>query len=1011
MKTCYALLGLRSLLTLAAGLSASAALPPRAEWTASASGGQDGEFPAAAAIDSRMDTRWSSPFEDGHFLAVDLGRPTPISGVRIWWETAYASLYRVETSKDGLQWDLARHVDFGDGQRDLLYFPTVTARYLRVVAERRATGWGASIWELDPLGPNETPRVLGAPPFAAGDIGKYWIPSDSNAVLELEWPEPEPISGLRIDWTRSARRTLRWQFEDEAGVWHAGDALHDSVGAADVLMHELKRIRRARLELRAAEPEALRILALTPRGPGEERTLFALYARAAAHAPAGWYPEALRGRQVYWTVVGLPASSHEALLDEYGNVEVFARGPTLMPYLRIGGRLITALDAANISQALAEGCLPLPSVEWDLSDVRLRIEAIPSQQDGRDVTLVRYTVSARGEQPVDGELLLLLRPLQINPPWQHGGASPIYRVAHREGEDASRVSVDAWGYTIHPPAAALTAVSIAAGDVVDTVARDRWPQLGAVWDPAGALSCASRHPFHLAPGESETVVLTASASGDPPALVRAETFEALREELARIWRNQIRRVRVSLCDREVEDTLYAQVGYILVNRDGVALQPGSRNYDRVWIRDGALTASALLRMGLAAEAMDYFDWYARAVRDDGLVPPILNPDGSVYAGFGSNLEYDAQGQFVYLLAEIVRFTDDEAFLRRHYPTALRALRFVQALRERTMTDDYAADDPRRARYRGLVPASISHEGYSTPHHSYWDNYWALRGWRDGAALAHRMGDTASVEWARAQYDALADSVRASLARTMAECGIDFIPGSAERGDPDATSVSIAIFPCDVARDLFDADALARTYDDYLAHVAARDTRATAWLYTPYEARNIAALQMMGRLADARALHARLFRDRRPTGWRHFAEVVASDPRQGVYIGDMPHTWVGADYLHSVRTMLVREDGDTLHLLEGAPIEWWSTCRFELEGMPTYWGPVHLQIHPDGKCCAVALKTPPRLTGRVRVYVPHEMSVTHAEINGMAHAMPARESSSFYEWTVDQAHEPRHANPE
>ncbi len=40
--------------------------------------------------------------------------------------------------------------------------------------------------------------------------------------------------------------------------------------------------------------------------------------------------------------------------------------------------------------------------------------------------------------------------------------------------------------------------------------------------------------------------------------------------------------------------------------------------------------------------------------------------------------------------------------------------------------------PRRARFYGLLPASISHEGYSAkPMHSYWDDFWALKGY-DGA---------------------------------------------------------------------------------------------------------------------------------------------------------------------------------------------------------------------------------------------------------------------------------------
>ena len=57
---------------------------------------------------------------------------------------------------------------------------------------------------------------------------------------------------------------------------------------------------------------------------------------------------------------------------------------------------------------------------------------------------------------------------------------------------------------------------------------------------------------------------------------------------------------------------------------------------------------------------------------------------------------------------------------------------------------------------------------------------------------------------------------------------------------------------------------------------------------------------------------------RPPGWRHWAEVVWGNPRVPEYIGDMPHTWIGAEFATAVRRMLLREDGDTLELFRAVP---------------------------------------------------------------------------------------------
>jgi hypothetical protein len=60
---------------------------------------------------------------------------------------------------------------------------------------------------------------------------------------------------------------------------------------------------------------------------------------------------------------------------------------------------------------------------------------------------------------------------------------------------------------------------------------------------------------------------------------------------------------------------------------------------------------------------------------------------------------------------------------------------------------------------------------------------------------------------------------------------------------------------------------------------------------------------------------------RPQGWNHWAEVVYRDPLTPKFIGDMPHTWVGSDFLNSVLTMFVYEHNDTLITFAGIPKEW------------------------------------------------------------------------------------------
>jgi len=81
--------------------------------------------------------------------------------------------------------------------------------------------------------------------------------------------------------------------------------------------------------------------------------------------------------------------------------------------------------------------------------------------------------------------------------------------------------------------------------------------------------------------------------------------------------------------------------------------------------------------------------------------------------------------------------------------------------------------------------------------------------------------------------------------------------------------------------------------------------------------------------------------RRPPGWRHWAEVVWGNPRAADYVGDMPHTWIGAEFATAIRRMLVREDGCTLELLRAVPEAWWEGGGITLRDLPTRFGTLKL----------------------------------------------------------------------
>ncbi|GIM93431.1 discoidin domain-containing protein [Paractinoplanes toevensis] len=117
--------------------------------TATASSIESAPWPASAAVDGDMASRWSSGFADPQWIKVDLGAVWAISDVRLAWEHAYAVSYRVDLSLDGSHWSTVYRTTAGtDGIRDVPV-ARVPARYVRVYGIKRVSQYGYSLQELE----------------------------------------------------------------------------------------------------------------------------------------------------------------------------------------------------------------------------------------------------------------------------------------------------------------------------------------------------------------------------------------------------------------------------------------------------------------------------------------------------------------------------------------------------------------------------------------------------------------------------------------------------------------------------------------------------------------------------------------------------------------------------------------------------------------------------------------------------------------------------------------------
>jgi hypothetical protein len=347
-------------------------------------------------------------------------------------------------------------------------------------------------------------------------------------------------------------------------------------------------------------------------------------------------------------------------------------------------------------------------------------------------------------------------------------------------------------------------------------------------------------------------------------------------------------------------------------------------------------------------------------------------------------EQDSHGQLVFLIAEYYRYTGDSALVQRMWPHVSGAVGYIEALRRTRMTAAYRRPELRA--YYGLVPESISHEGYAAkPMHSYWDNFFVLRGLKDAAFLAGVLG----MDDEQRRLDVLANEFRGDLLQSfrlaMSMHGIDYLPGSVELGDFDATSTTVGITPGGELHTL-PRHAVNATFDRYWDHFVTRRDGSRAWEdYTPYELRTVGTFVQLGQRRRAHEALDFFLGDVRPGAWNHWAEVVWRDPDTPRFIGDMPHGWVGSDFIRSVTDMFAyfREADSTLVVAAGVLPEWLDAGdTLRVRELRTPYGTLTYELHRSGSQVELRftgqLNQPP---GGIDVISPLDLPLRSAVADG------------------------------
>ncbi|MEJ2218297.1 MAG: hypothetical protein P8099_16955 [Gemmatimonadota bacterium] len=688
-----------------------------------------------------------------------------------------------------------------------------------------------------------------------------------------------------------------------------------------------------------------------------------------------------------------PFSYYSRPTDEIGVMD--GRGTEITPegWLYTGSGELMLLAGPTLSpvrqriRTLRDGWLPVVQYGFRRGDVAYRVTMFAATLPGDTlvdastpvVDFVRVTMRNTGARDVFARLGFAVRYDAPSTTGNGIGDNRFRRPVHaqREGQyEQPGVPFDtAWTYGfargaflrggrvfyLYPtdPAPELRLALGAGGTQADSVAPRRLRVQPT--SPVGATV----YGMPLAPGDSAALVVrlpyTPLAPDDPVlARVRDADYAGALARTMSFWTAIADRgMDVALAEPKVVNTFRASLVYDLMARDrrgnDYVQTVNEFQYHAFWLRDASYIVRGYDVTGFPVVARQVLDFFAR----------WQQPDGNFVSQGG---QYDGWGQTLWAYGQHYRLTRDRAFADSVFPAVRRAVAWLHQAR----TGDSLH----------LVPATTPGDNEDITGHVTGHDFWALAGLHGAITLAEATGHRDDAAAFRREYDSLKKALLARLRTVTSGTGGYIPPGLDAPGGQDWGNM-LAVYPERVLdpHDPMVTATLDSTRAKYAEGVMTYgDGR---WLHDYLTMKNtetevvrgdqqMALGELYAVLVHTSATHGGFETSIPAWGNRDFRNNLA------------PHGWYAAKYRALLRDMLVREAGDTLHLLSVVSPEWLGAGdSLVVQRAPTDFGPIAFRLDMAGDTAATLRIDPFFLAAphHIVLHLPWFMDVLRVAADG------------------------------
>lgn len=649
-----------------------------------------------------------------------------------------------------------------------------------------------------------------------------------------------------------------------------------------------------------------------------------------------------------WTAIGILGRKEEAIVDPRGLLTPVPFSWSLDIWVIIGDKIYSPSQFSHVTQYLHFN-LPMVNTIFEVEGVKIKVEIYSETSNGEDLLFVKAVSENKTNVEKVLSIVFTIRP--YNPE----GISLIKNIEYLPNNKCFIVN-DKLGVIFDEQPNNILCSNAEDGDIAKRYFN--WTMIYKRSCKIGLSSGLAEYKFNLNPSEKKAHIAKIPA-GEEKKLksflkkmlqpierkklkeriekIRSIDFFEMKKNSVNRWKEKIKEgIELSIPDERMQAAWESNYAYLLLFFDGDVITPGPFTYHYFWFRDAAYSISALDKIGYSNDVNSIINTFPKRQRRNGF---FESQEG----------EWDSNGQAIWTMMEHYRFTRDKNLLREIYPCIKRGAYWIRKMLVKKA-------DP-NSKLSGLMPYGLSAEHFGEVDYYYWDDYWALAGFKEAMNAADELGYIEDKRYFEECYFKLKKDLMGSIEKVSRERRISALPISPHRGlDSAAIGSLVSVYPLDIfnSKDPLVIETIKFLESNCFFKGSFFHDIAHSG-YGTYLTLHLAQCYLKQR-SDKVWWTLNWMLDH---GTTTFTWPEAIHPNTGGgCMGDGHHGWMVADMLHLIRNLFFFEEKQRLILTPLYPKEWLKpNKRLTVKKAPTYFGNISFEVNCLGKEVELNIECP------------------------------------------------------